>query len=448
MKDSPLDIGKGFPMQGNLIATLLALIFYVASGLFGGNSNQSLPSDPSSSDSNRTGYNQSQNIFPFSGKLTGTQANLRKEPTISSETIGAIETNSHLLILNEKNGYYLVQTEKSNQGWLPSWMVSISHYSSGNSGNKIIAGYYVENYKNDPVGYQALAQNLAVINTLIPFSFKVDQYGTITSSHNPKTMALARSAGVNTLALINNIQGNNFNSNSIHRMLSNPSSRSKAINGITRVILENGYQGANIDFENVPSKDRIYITAFFKELAAVLHSKNFLVTASLPAKTFDDLSSLHSGAFDYRNLAPYLDQIMIMTYDEHFSGGGPGPVASYPWVEQVIKYTLKYFSANKIVLGIAAYGYDWGLGSGKALNYKAIQNLISKHKITAKWHSVYKVPYFTYSSWGIKHQVWYEDRYSTASKMQLVKKYGLRGVAVWRLGYEDPGIWNTIQQQL
>lgn len=433
-------------MQSNMITTLLALLFYITSGLFGGNSNSTLPLNPSNSynPSNQT----NNNVFPFSGTLTGKQANLRSEPISSSKIIDKIETNSRLIVLDQKNGFYLIETENSKQGWIPAWMISIQHNNYRTNQKKVIAGYYVENYRNDPVGYQALNQNLEIINTLIPFSFKVNQYGTISSSHNPRPVSLARSAGVMTLALVNNINGENFDSSSIHHLLTNSGARLKAITGITRVITENGYQGVNIDFENIPSRDRTYLTEFFRELAAELHPRNLLVTASLPAKTFDDFRSSHSGAFDYRKLASYLDQAMIMTYDEHFSGGVAGPVASYPWVKQVVNYTLRNFPANKIVLGIAAYGYDWGWDSGKALNYKAIQSLIRNRRIIPQWHSVYKVPYFTYSSWGIKHKVWYEDRYSTAAKTQIVKEYGLRGVAVWRLGYEDPGIWHAIQQQL
>jgi spore germination protein len=433
-------------MQSNLITTLLALVFYVASGLFGGNSSQS-PVNPNSSYNNPSGTGYAQNSkFPLSGTVAGKQATLRGEPDSTGKPIATMAANSRLLILDEKNGFYFVQTD-NQQGWIPAWLVSVHYSSPSRSHRKVVAGYYVENYRDDPVGYQAFSQNLNVINTLIPFSFKVDQYGTISGSHNPKPVSLAHSSGATTLALVNNIQGNNFNSNMVHRLLSNASARSKAINGILRVVLEKGYQGVNIDFENVPSKDRIYVTAFFRELATVFHAKNLLVTASLPAKTSNDFTSMHGGAFDYQALAPYLDQVMIMTYDEHYSGGSPGPVASYPWVEKVIKYTLGYFPASKVIMGIAAYGYDWGW-SGKALNYKAIQNLIRGHKITPRWDFNARVPYFTYSSWGVKHQVWYEDRYSTASKMQLVAKYGLRGVAVWRLGYEDPGIWDAIQKQL
>jgi spore germination protein len=117
-------------------------------------------------------------------------------------------------------------------------------------------------------------------------------------------------------------------------------------------------------------------------------------------------------------------------------------------VERVINYAMKYFPPSKIIIGIAGYGYDWSSFSGKAKNYNAIHSMVNKHKIVPKWHSVYRVPYFTYKSWGVKHEVWYENSHSTAAKLSLIRKYDLRGVALWRLGYEDPAIWKVIRQGL
>ncbi|HBE79781.1 MAG TPA: glycoside hydrolase family 18 [Firmicutes bacterium] len=429
-------------MQGNLLTTVLALIFYLTSGIFGGNS-----SSPSLSETGNSARAQGAN-FPRSATVSAKQTSVRDNYQ-NGTTISTVNQGSRVLILDEKADWYQVQVNGDRQGWLPKWSVSLYRNPSGSiAGQKVIAGYYVENYNNDPVGYRALSENLGAINMIIPFSFQINGYGSITSTHNPKPLNLARSAGANTLALINNIQGNNFNSNSIHRMLSTPAARSRAVHGISRILVEKGYQGVNIDFENIPARDRYYLTSFFSELAAELRPRNLLVTASVPAKTYDDRSSNQAGAYDYRALAPYLDQMMIMTYDEHYSGGTAGPVASYPWVEKVINYALRYVPNNKIVVGIAAYGYDWKWGSGKALHYNGIQNLIRKYKVIPKWHPVYRVPYFSYRSWGTTHEVWYENSASTATKVQLVRKYNLRGVAVWRLGYEDPNIWSTIQRQI
>lgn len=425
-------------MQGNLLSAILALLFYLTSGMFGGHSNvnSNLPPSPVSS---------VQSIYPRAGTINSIQANLRSQPATNGPVVATLAKGKRVVILDASNNWYRVETDTAQKGWLAKWTVTVNA-TTASAYRKVIAGYYVENYHNDPVSYQSLSNNLGAINMMIPFAFSVDQYGSVSSALNHKPMNLAKSSGAQTLALVNNIKGGNFNSNAIHRMLTNPSARSRAVNAICRILIEKGFQGVNIDFENVPSRDQIYVTAFFRELAMALHSRNLLVTASLPAKTYDDNRSSHSGAFNYKALSPYLDFVVLMTYDEHYSGGPAGPVASYPWVEKVVKYARQSFSPNKIVLGLAAYGYDWSWSSGKALHYRAIQKLITSKKITPKWSSQYKVPYFSYKTWGMSHQVWYEDRFSIAAKMQLVRNYGLRGVAVWRLGYEDPGIWQVIQQ--
>jgi spore germination protein len=429
-------------MSGNLLTSLLALIFYLTAGLFGANSAGSQPGITNSASA-------STEFYPRSGIISSKQVNIRSAASKFAAVISTVNQGTSVTILGKQNGWMLIETADAQKGWVTEWLVKTKSTSAYQSNSrKIIAGYYVENYLGDRAGYQALANNLASINTVIPFSYKVNHYGTISGNHNANAGSLAKTGGAQVLALVNNIQGSNFNTNTIHRMLSSASSRSRAISGITRLLVGKGYRGVNIDFENVPARDRFYLTAFFRELAAALRPRGLMVTASVPAKTYNDTKSPHSGAYDYQALAPYLDQIMVMTYDEHYAGGSPGPVASYPWFEKVINYTLRSYPSSKIVMGIAAYGYDWSGRSGKARHTDAIQELIRKYRVTPKWHPQYRVPYFTYKSWGKKHEVWYENVHSTAAKLTLVKRYNLRGVAVWRLGYEDPGIWKVIRQSL
>jgi spore germination protein len=426
-------------MSGNLLASLIALLLYLSSSLFGGHSSKQAIIPQTTAPS----------IYPLSGIISAKQANIRSSASSYASVVDSVTQGSRLTILREENGWLLVETTRARKGWVAKWLVKMaSPLSYQTQGGKVIAGYYVENNAADQAGYQALANNLASINMVIPFSYKVNHYGMISGKHNSNAAGLAHSGGSKLLALVNNIQGHNFNSNTIHRMLNDATARSRAVNGIARLLVEKGYHGVNIDFENVPARDRFYLTAFFRELAATLRPRGLLVTASVPAKTSDATQSSHSGAYDFRALAPYLDQVMIMAYDEHYAGGPPGPVASYPWFEKVINYALRFFSANKVVMGIAAYGCDWTARSGKARHNPAIQSLLRKYRVTPKWHPTYRVPYFYYKSWGVKHEVWYENAHSTAAKLLLVKRYNLRGVAVWRLGYEDPDIWKVISQSL
>ena len=51
-------------------------------------------------------------------------------------------------------------------------------------------------------------------------------------------------------------------------------------------------------------------------------------------------------------------------------------------------------------------------------------------------------PWLTYiDGAGQAHEVWYANGASIAARLGLVRRYGLGGIAVWRLGGEDPGNW-------
>ena len=76
---------------------------------------------------------------------------------------------------------------------------------------------------------------------------------------------------------------------------------------------------------------------------------------------------------------------MIMTYDESFVGGDPGPVASYNWVERSIIHALtEGVRSDQIVLGIAQYGRYWKDGEavgGYGISNRQVEKLISQYGV-------------------------------------------------------------------
>src|SRR5207253_9866820 len=63
-----------------------------------------------------------------------------------------------------------------------------------------------------------------------------------------------------------------------------------------------------------------------------------------------------------RQLAENVDLVVVMAYDEHFEGGEPGPIASVRWTDQVLDKFGAAVRANKPVIGIGSYAYDWSKG--------------------------------------------------------------------------------------
>lgn len=45
-------------------------------------------------------------------------------------------------------------------------------------------------------------------------------------------------------------------------------------------------------------------------------------------------------------------------------------------------------------------------------------------------------------------RIWLEDSKSIAEKVKLIPKYKLAGVAEWKLGFENSGIWSVITENL
>lgn len=106
-------------------------------------------------------------------------------------------------------------------------------------------------------------------------------------------------------------------------------------------------------------------------------------------------------------------------------------------------------SKRKIILGLAAYGYDWSSNGTKAYGINGIYNLATNNNATILWDDVSKSPYFNYTdASGINHSVWFENDKSISYKLDLVNNYNLSGIAIWRLGLENTDYFNTIKSKL
>ena len=127
-----------------------------------------------------------------------------------------------------------------------------------------------------------------------------------------------------------------------------------------------------------------------------------------------------------------------------------GPIASIGWVEDVIKYAVSAIEPEKILLGIPSYGYRWASdGSCEPVTPEEVYNIVENNKGEVLWHEDNKAPYYIFTNAkDITFTTWFENTESISYKLDLVNKYNLGGIALWRLGFEEPEMWKAVEQKL
>lgn len=243
------------------------------------------------------------------------------------------------------------------------------------------------------------------------------------------------------LANYNNVT-HTANPGIVDQMLSTSSTRATLIEEIATIISRENLQGVTVDFENVWAKDRSNYVVFMHALHQKLQAIGAITMICLPER---DKSTAGTSPYDYRLLAQNADLVMLITYDEHVPSTQPGTIAALFNDQRVIQYALMQIPAQKILLGVADYGYDWSQGSGIEVSMQQAEDLASIHHAAITFDNLSQTPTFSYrDSSGNTHTVWFEDQQSLNKVDHLVEKLGLKGIAVWHLGADNAGFWRAL----
>lgn len=301
-----------------------------------------------------------------------------------------------------------------------------------------VYGYYVDDDANSWATVQSQGQRLTGIITT---NFTFDSSGRIVGIHDARVVDLARSRGSKVHARVANFVGDRWSREVAHAVLTDPDAQARALTELLQILDRYGYDGIHLHLESVAPGDRRALTSFIGELGSRAHARGKAVTVAVPAKMRDQPANDWSGAFDYRALARASDWLVIMAYDEHWSGSRPGPVASLPWVEAVLRYAAGQVPLQKLVLGVAFYGYDWSDGRlGEGVSMREAVARAARAGVELRWDERAQVPYFM-TARGITY---FENSRSVELKMALALRVGVAGIAAWRLGHELPDVWNAI----
>ncbi|HEY8393919.1 MAG TPA: glycosyl hydrolase family 18 protein [Thermaerobacter sp.] len=324
----------------------------------------------------------------------------------------------------------------------------------------VVYGFYTEPEPEAglPGSFATMQRHARDLDVIVPFWFRlvesgdgtIEPYGAPEAGRRREIITEAHRRGLKVELIIHNLLYGSArrSAETARRFLRDEAAQERAVRGIRDLLRQEGYDGVHIDLEAVPPEERPRLTAFVQRVRRSLPRGKMLSVAVFP-RDREDRDDRNTGAYDYPALGRAVDYFILMTYSEHTAETGPGPLASRDYVERMLRYATRHVPRDKILVGLGGFGFDWGGGGlPRYLSHAQAMDLARERGVPVRWDDAAQVPYFTYSENGQDHAVYFEDARSWAAKLEVARRYGVRGVAIWRLGMEDERGWREIQRKL
>jgi spore germination protein YaaH len=379
---------------------------------------------------------------------------VRYQGGIKSPILEDVVTGQVLVILEEMETWTKVKTNTGIIGYVEKKLLSDARMEALSQVNSLNLPEFEPTLKDyrismgwhmigGPAGNQTLTEMLANtkgMNTISPTWFSIqDNAGNFSSFADKNYVKTAHDNGIEVWALIDD-----FNPNiDLFTVLSNSESRANLINNLIATSLEYELDGINIDFEHVSEEASTHFIQFLREL-------------SIPCREYDIVLSVdnyvpreHTSHYNRQQQGVYADYVVIMGYDEHWNGSSQaGSVSSIDFTEDGIVQTLKEVPAEKVINGIPFYTRIWTTEesgvSSEAVGMLLAESWVANKGLMPVWNEETCQNYAEYEANGKFYQVWLEDEASIEVKLNVMNRYQIAGVAMWKLGFEKPSVWEVI----
>jgi len=375
------------------------------------------------------------------------------------------------------------ERERGVMGAVRESMGAFSAPSDAPARGRRVLGYYVP---YDSTSWESLVAQAASIDDVAAQWVTVDACGQLGSRDDHTLIQFAHAHGLRVLpSLLTSSATLN------HRLLTDDAVSAQAVEQILGYVDAEGYDGFDLDLENVRPEDRAAYVTFAAKLGTALHERGKVLAMAVPAK-FSDAASPWWGGYDYAGLGEQADLVTIMAYEYRGSWSGPGSVAPIGWVDSVMAFAASQIPPEKLLLGLAVYGFDWNTTSGgaRALSYVQAAALADHHQVAITVDRETQSATYRYQALPAdvlprreaaplqheivvrepppcpetipppptptprpvpapdavqQHEVWFEESTGATARLAQVDRYGLGGVASWRLGLEDPKLWPALE---
>ena len=384
---------------------------------------------------------------------------VRYQGGIKSDILTDVSEGDEVIVLEEMENWTKVKTQDSFIGYVENKRLGEKSaqtptpvtdyvepvYAANTRDHKINLGWHVVAGVDGNDTFGSVMAQTKEINVISPTWFTlVGNEGEFSSFATQSYVDNAHDMGLEVWALVGNTESVDVD---LYEVLANTENRRRLIRGLVDVAQAYGLDGLNIDIENLSLDAGEPFIQFIREL-------------SLPCRKYGIVLSVdnyvpmnHTDHYNRAEQGLVADYVIIMGYDEHYKGSDEaGSVASIDFVEKGIANTVADVPAEKVINAIPFYTRIWET-KGTDINSQAVgmemaAEYVAAHNIAVRWDEVTCQNYGEYQSGESFCQVWLEDAESIKVKLNIMEKYGIAGVAAWRLGFETADIWDVIEEYM
>lgn len=311
-------------------------------------------------------------------------------------------------------------------------------------------------------GSAYLNYDWTLLSDLCHFSYEVDpNTGNATTTHGWATDAAVTAAQSNGVKI--SLCATLFSNHAT--FLTNATSKQNFITSMINLVQSRGGNGCNIDFEATPASQSANFTAFMIDLCNQMHAAipGSEISIALPAVDW-------SNVYDVGAMANYVDLFIIMGYDYYWGGsttaGPTDPLFNFdPAYNQTITKSVTYYLNDgvpnaKLLLGLPYYGREYVTTASTipstvlsppnsvTKTFTVVKTNASGNYGTQLWDGNSFSPYYTYNN-GNWNQCFINSGYSLGKRFDIVNQFGIGGIGIWALGYDDGYLdyWNQIKNK-
>jgi peptidoglycan-N-acetylglucosamine deacetylase len=305
--------------------------------------------------------------------------------------------------------------------------------------NEVRLAFYIN---GDPYSYASLQQHTAQITHLCPeWMTVINGMGELQIDGDTRLTKLTANKGIALMPLLTNLVGDTWQPEAIENLAHGPAMRQdRFIQRVLSVLRSVKASGVVVDWQQIDPAYKRDLTRFIDKFADALHAdKKELWLCVQPGQELDYI--------DFDTLADNVDRFVAMLFDETSDTDPPGSLASRSWFEGWVQVLLENSDTKQWIIAIGSYGYDWTIGGKKAelISFSEAMSRANDAQIKSiEVRGPSYSPYFYFRDEDKEHAVWFLDIVTFLNQLRVVRDQKAGGFALYRLGSEDPAIWDAL----